>query len=641
MMSEVISEFFARFSIDVDKDSLKQVEQNIGRTKESIEKFGVVAQHMEHQLNHLKTAIKAYLGLESIAKVFEVNSEISNTFNQLVNATGSTEIAKQNLDELIQFADKSKLSIIGLAESFGPFQNQMVASGISSEKSLKLFKDMQVAYAGAHISATDASRSQRDVAEFISGSMTMARLKSSEFGMRLAPVMIKLQEKFGEGNEADKKIKALTAGQRAELVAQISYQTYAKGQEEYEHSPMAALQNVKNKLAEFALTLGNSGFTDLAVNALNLLANAFSGLGKIVGFVGGIIQGIRKSFNEMPWLFYSVAAAVTALTIALNLNRIADIAASIAAGVLAVATNALAIATGVATFWEVLLTAPLWLIVAGVGAVITIIALLADDVYTYFAGGKSVFGIIVGWFKILLGWFKSFGVWVYDHLLGPVLSVYATIAKAIFKVIELLWQMSGAQQVVDVVVEAIKSFLSVIASLFVAIYESVIAPVINAIGDFISVIVDVVEGVWKYLKNKLGEIKNSILNAFSDVKKYLLENIIGPFEKLWDKIKSFANTPLPSEQNKSSNISNAISSGLNQLQPPEQGYFWNPSYLASSSQAPTSVVNQTYQPASINISIPENHGMNEKQLGVHIGKQVETALYNHYSQARSDVTRRE
>ena len=33
---------------------------------------------------------------------------------------------------------------------------------------------------------------------------------------------------------------------------------------------------------------------------------------------------------------------------------------------------------------------PLWLIVAGVIAVVAVIALLVDDIMTYFEGGKSV-----------------------------------------------------------------------------------------------------------------------------------------------------------------------------------------------------------------------------------------------------------
>ena len=581
MLSEMIAEFFALFSIKVDKNATGDAEKETEKIKKSVEKIGFAAKKVEETISELKHVVGAYLGMKGIEKIFEVNSELGTTYAQLVNATGSSKLAAENLEQIKQFADKSKLSIMGLAESFGPFQNQMMAAGLSSQKSIELFEKMQIAYSGAGVKNQFIPLIQRDIDEFISGSVSLDKLKGLEFGKQMPVVLKLMREKVGgkTEKEKDENIKKMSSEQRAELIADVSYEKYAKGAEEYLKGPAAAWQNLKNKLTEFSDALGKSGFTDSAISALNGLSGALSFLIGIVDSAKSFIKGIRDAFNECPEVIGTVTGALGMFILAMNTERIAGYLKFVKELIswkkkLRIANIALAIS-------EFLASAPLWLIVAGYVALISIISLLVEDIYGYFHGKKSVTGIVVNSLKSM---FESLHKWF--------VKIGASISR--------WYQQQKA--------ETIKYFHDIGAS------------------------------AEKKLTDAFTNIKKKAAKIFADIKGFFHDNISAPIEKVWDKISGLAGLVSSPVNDMAGTLATNGMSG--------QDYFGSNSFSLLSQpsmMAPLAPIQSTQITSSptIQISIPSVQGMNEKQLGIHIGEHVEKALNNHINSALMNSTRRE
>lgn len=585
--SEMLADFFARFSIQCDKSTLDNMDKSIETGKKSLESLGHAANKLNGIFEHLKLAFAGFAGFEGVKKIFEVNTELNNTFNQIVNATGSTDIAKQQLDKIISFADKTKMSILGLTESFGPFENQMTVAGLSAERSLDVFKKLQVAFAGAHLTTFQAQLSQRDVTEFITGAMSMERLKRSELGLHTA-IIPSIQKKLGvnDPHEADELLKAMTGEQRAKLIADVSFETYSKGQEEYEKGPMAALVNVKNQFTKLAMKIGDSGFMDLAINALNSFANALNRVGKVIDFTSNIIRGIKDAFNEVPAVMWTLVAAIGAVTLAFNGAKIAMMAGIAVEKMLIVWDGILAVMNGTVAFTEMLVTAPIWLIVAGIAALIAIIALLVDDIYTYFHGGKSVTGIIV---NSLENVFHSFLTWI-EHI-GIAISLW--IEKKVHYWIQL----------------------------------------IDKFGESIGI----------KIFNAFIKIKTWLLNIFMDIKNLFYDSIIGPIDHLLSKIETFGGKTIANAKEKLNSFAEfapQIQSNMSMINPNLENNYLKSPILSNSSDYKSSTINHSFSP-SINVNVNNTQGMDERKLASHISNQVEKSLKNHYSSALADVTRRE
>ncbi len=426
MAANLLADFFARFTIQFDKSTLSAFENSMSKGRENVDKYAQSVEKLSSVLQKLKYVLAGYLGFEGIKSTFKVNADYENAKNQLINATKSEEISTQQLEKVTQFALKSKMSIAALTDEYGKFQQQMSFSGINVDKSFDIYKKLQVAYAGANV--TDhltLKRIQKGVTDFIAGTATMAELKQREIGDDTI-ILQEIEKRLGGKKGADDKLKKMTAEERAELISDSGYALYKDGVEAYYKSPAAALQNFKNQIYMIQKTIGEAGFTKLAVQALDMFSSALNKLNPIIRITSDLIHGIAEAFDKVPAVMWSVVGVIGALTVALNANKIAILANIVVTYALVVADGVLAIAAGTATIAEVLMALPLWLIVAGVIALIAIIGLLAEDIYGYFHGKNSVTGKVVAKLKELFSsfgnWIEEIGIkisnWIYNHTIG-------------------------------------------------------------------------------------------------------------------------------------------------------------------------------------------------------------------------------
>lgn len=611
MAANLLADFFARFTIQFDKATLTGIENGMNSGRASVDKFGQSVEKISGLLQHLKYALAGFVGFEGIKKTFEVNTTIDNTFNQVLNATKSSDVAKAQLEKVIEFAHKSKMSILGMAEAFGPFQNQMIFSGLTVEKSMEVFKKMQIAYAGAHLPAYTQQIVQKGVTDFIAGTATISELKNRELGEETA-IISEIEKKLGGKKLADDKLKKMTGNERAELISTTAFDLYKDGQKAYLTGPMAALQNVKNEFSLLAIKIGDSGFTKAAVILLDKFAIGLKALHPIITVTGEIINTIVDAFDEMPVIMWSVIGAITAMTIAFNANKIAILANIVVTNALIIADGILAIAAGTATIAEVLMALPLWLIVAGVIAVIAIIALLVDDIYTYFNGGKSVFGLVVNKMKELfnsfISWFENLGTkisnWIYDNTIEWV-NKFAAFGTKLSN-----W-----------ILKATLSWVKLFSDFGTKLSESIFIG-FNKIKDYLV-------GIFIFIKDKYFE--------------YVIEPIIGFVSKIGNKFgKAFDGiTDIFKEFNPKISVDD-VNKIMGNITPKVEHYtqFKAQAPLIYPMQKPASNVSNNYSP-NLNISVTANHSMDENLLASHIGKQVENKLTSHYSMALADATGRE
>lgn len=609
MASNLLADFFAKFTIDFEKHGMTNIENEMNKGKESVDKFGQSVDKVSGLMGKLKLVIAGFVDFEAIKKTFDVNAGLENTKNQLINATKSPEIATVQLQKVIDFAHKSKMSIKHLTDEFGKFQQQMSFSEISVDKSLEVYKKLQISYAGAAIKdPATLQRVQKGVTDFIAGTATMAELKQRDLGDDTI-ILQEIEKRLGGKKGADDKLKKMTAEQRADLISDSGYILYKDAVDAYFKSPAAALQNFKNEIFLLQEQIGNSGFTKAAVKTLNGLSFAIKALKPAVEIVGDVIDGFFGAFEKAPKIMWSVVAAITAMTIAFNANRIAMLANIVVKNILIIVDGLLAIAAGKAAIAEIIAAMPLWLIVAGVIAVVTVIALLVDDIMTYFEGGKSVFGLVVNKLKELfnsfLNWFSNLGTkisnWIYSNSIEWVnkFSVFGTKIS--------LW----LQSITKKFIEKFSDFGSTIAkNIFKAF---------NIVKDFlINIFTTIKDKYFEYVINPIIKFASKISGKLGKV----FENIKADFIEINPKI----NQPKLNEM-----FANIL--------PKIENYrdYKSVAPMIYPMQKPTNNVTSTYSP-NININVTSNNALNENDLASKIKLHLTDAIDSHYSLSLADAT---
>jgi hypothetical protein len=609
MASNLLADFFAKFTIDFEKNGMTNIENEMNKGRDSVDKFGQSVDKVSAVMGKLKLVIAGFVGFEAIKKTFDVNAGLENTKNQLINATKSPEIATAQLQKVIDFAHKSRMSIKHLTDEFGKFQQQMSFSDISVDKSLEVYKKLQVAYAGASISdPATLQRVQKGVTDFIAGTASMAELKQRELGDDTI-ILQEIEKRLGGKKVADAKLKGMTAEQRAELISDSGYSVYKDGVEAYLKSPKAALINFKNEIFLLQEQIGNSGFTKLAVKALNFFSLTMKALKSVIEITGYIIEGFFESFKKAPAIMWSVVGAITAITLALNANKIAMLANIVVTNIMIIVDGLLAIAAGKAAIAEILMTLPLWLIVAGVIAVVAVIALLVEDIMTHFQGGKSVFGLVVNKLKELfnsfINWFSNLGTkisnWIYNNSIEWVnkFSVFGTKIS--------LWLQSITKKFVDKFAD------------FGLIIGKNVFSAFTIVKDFlISIFTTIKDKYFEYVINPIIKFASKISGKLGKV----FENIKADFLEINPKI----NQPKLNEI-----LANVI--------PKAENYrdYRSAAPMIYPMQKPNNNVTSTYSP-NININVTSNNALNENDLASKIKLHLTDAIDSHYSLSLADAT---
>ncbi len=614
MAANLLADFFARFTIQFDKSTLSAFENSMSKGRENVDKYAQSVEKLSGVLQKLKFVLAGYLGFEGIKSTFKVNAEYENAKNQLINATKSEDISTKQLEKVTQFALKSKMSIAALTEEYGKFQQQMSFSDISVDKSYDIYTKLQIAYAGANIKNKETlQRVQKGVTDFIAGTASMAELKQRELGDDTI-ILQEIEKRLGGKKVADAKLKAMTAEQRAELISDSGYSLYKDGVEAYYKSPTAALQNFKNQIYMIQKTIGEAGFTKLAVQALDLFSSALSKLNPMIRITSDLIRGVAEAFDKVPVVMWSVVGAIGALTLALNANKIALLANIVVTNALIIADGALAIAAGTATIAEILMTLPLWLIVAGVLAVIAVIGLLAEDIYGYFHGKNSVTGKVVAKLRELFSefgtWIEEIGVkisnWIYDHTIGWIKKFEAFGTKF-------------SKWISEKTKSWVKKFGEFGTKISLEIYS-----VFNRVKDFLL-------GIFIYIKDKYFQYVVEPILAMSS-------KISGVFSKIFsgvsDKFRRFK--PKISLDD----VNNIMGTIIPKVEHFTEYKSQQP--LIYPTQKPINNVTNTFSPKlSFDIVSNNHHQTDEKFLANKIRDYVDDTFTSHYSLAMADATSRE
>ncbi|WP_397599120.1 hypothetical protein [Silvanigrella sp.] len=614
MAANLLADFFARFTIQFDKSTLSAFENSMSKGRENVDKYAQSVEKLSGVLQKLKFVLAGYLGFEGIKSTFKVNAEYENAKNQLINATKSEDISTKQLEKVTQFALKSKMSIAALTEEYGKFQQQMSFSDISVDKSYDIYTKLQIAYAGANIKNKETlQRVQKGVTDFIAGTASMAELKQRELGDDTI-ILQEIEKRLGGKKVADAKLKAMTAEQRAELISDSGYSLYKDGVEAYYKSPTAALQNFKNQIYMIQKTIGEAGFTKLAVQALDMFSSALSKLNPLIRITSDFIHGIAEAFDKVPVVMWSVVGAIGALTLALNANKIALLANIVVTNALIIADGALAIAAGTATIAEILMTLPLWLIVAGVLAVIAVIGLLAEDIYGYFHGKNSVTGKVVAKLRELFSefgtWIEEIGVkisnWIYDHTIGWIKKFEAFGTKF-------------SKWISEKTKSWVKKFGEFGTKISLEIYSA-----FNRVKDFLL-------GIFIYIKDKYFQYVVEPILAMSS-------KISGVFSKIFsgvsDKFRRFK--PKISLDD----VNNIMGTIIPKVEHFTEYRSQQP--LIYPTQKPINNVTNTFSPKlSFDIVSNNHHQTDEKFLANKIRDYVDDTFTSHYSLAMADATSRE
>ena len=241
------------------------------------------------------------------------------------------------------------------------------------------------------------------------------------------------------------------------------------------------------------------------------LANAgFEGIGQVMSDIGKTIEDV---LNKLAPIISNVVVTVAQWLpkIIGFIKSIAPILAPILAGLVAynATVKTIQIATGL---WQAAQMAlniamslnPIGLIIAGVVALIAIVALL--------------------WTKC--EWFRNGVMAIFDTIVSVVTTIFETvtnIATAIWEFLQPIFDFikNAIILVIAVVATAVEAIFNVLKPIFEWIYNNVINPIIQRWQAAFNFVTGVVKGAAEGIKNIFNGIVNFVKSAFEKIKSFI------------------------------------------------------------------------------------------------------------------------
>lgn len=401
-----LREFVTKWGFDVDDKELKQAETSVKALGETIKTVGAI-------------------GLGAAASIFGIVKSVANAGDQAIKTSQKFGIGVEALQEFQYAASLADVESDELNLSLQALSNNSTEAAKGGNNAAKAFGALGV-------KVTDSSGKLKTNEQLL---MELAdgfnRLPDGPRKAALAMDVLgksgtKLLPLFKDGSKGIAELR-----KEARDLGVVLDENTALAGENFNDSLtrlMAALTGIKNVVGSELLPVLTSLIDEtrayFVANRAEVVENLREVIGSLIVFLKQlfvvtksaiqVIIGLTRPFGGLQKIISFATKAMVAFLAVQALSTL---------GSLAIALKGLV--TGFTLFGNaaLLAQAKALLIPLAIGALIALIALIVEDIYQFFTGGDSVFGLVVEQFKLMIdkfvNWVKGLGDSVL-FFLGPV-----------------------------------------------------------------------------------------------------------------------------------------------------------------------------------------------------------------------------
>lgn len=360
--------------------------------------------------NMIKSAVTAYVSLQSVGKVLNISDELTQTMARLNLMNDDAQTTEELFNMIYAAAKNTHAPIMTTADAIAKMGNN-ASSAFDSNIELIAFMDQvnkQFAIGGA--TATEQSNALLQLSQ----AMAAGALRGDELNSILdaAPGIARTIEESMGWAEGSIKSYAEEGAVTAEVVknsllnmadeTNAAFEsmpiTFSQAMTDLGSDALKAFQPVLQRLNDIANSEAFQAFTYDAIEAMATLANIVLNIFDLVATVGGFIA---DNWSIISPIVYGVAAALAVYYAASLLAKDGAIMSALASGRDVIAKGAQTIATFATTaaqegFNAALAACPITWIIIAIIALIAVIFALCNWIAEATGVTESGFGIICG-----------------------------------------------------------------------------------------------------------------------------------------------------------------------------------------------------------------------------------------------------
>lgn len=382
-MSAFLRELVVRFVFQGDTKRVDGVNRALDQTKAKAKQAGQAVEGFNDRAHRsasavgnlagsLRTLVAGYLGFQALSGVARFignsNAEFERLNAALITATGSEEAATKAFDSIQKFAATTPYELGQVTDAFIKLQNL----GLNpSEEALTAYGN----------TASAMGKPLMQLIEAVADASTLEFERLKEFGIKSKQQGDSVTLTFRGVKTTVKK----DAREIEKYLIGLGKNQFAGGMARQAKTLSGILSNLQDNFGRLSRKLGAGGLLDALKRAASAMVEATStGDGMAESFgkrLGQAVDWVREHFGQLVTVAKTVGLAFAAWKIG-----------SLVTGLYSLARGATFAGLAAKLMGASFRTA---LISTGIGALIVAVGLLAEDVYQFATGGKSVLGDLV------------------------------------------------------------------------------------------------------------------------------------------------------------------------------------------------------------------------------------------------------
>lgn len=503
----------------------------------------------------------AKAGFAEAGQSLDVLTTIMNAYGLEADQVGMVS------DTLVQIQNKGKTTVAELASTMGKIIPTANSMGVSLDQlgagyALMTSKGIATAETTTYMNSllNELGKSGTKSSEALKKGTGKTFQELTEGGYPLGDVLVMLEKEAKKsGVSLADMFGSAEAGKAALVLATDSGDAFNSLLEDMGNSlgaTDAAFEKVNNttgnKLKQSLNEVKNSAINmgDTLAPVTSMVAEGFS---KITGMLSNLSSEQLKTIA-------GIGAGVITLNVALGaFSKLTKGISTVVKGIKSIKTAFNAIKTIGVAVKAFALANPVTLIIAGIVALIAVIAMLWNKCewfrelcYSLFEGLKQAWDATLQFFKSCWDWFT--GLW------NAAIEGIKNIWQSICDFFKLIWQ--GVCLYFETVWNVWKTAFEVVVNVIKTIWQGIC----NALKFAWQVIVDFIKQVWEGWKNifqSVGNIIQGIWQGLCNTIKSVWEGIVNTVKSLWNGFKSIFETVGNSIRSVWQGLTNTISSVWN------------------------------------------------------------------------------
>lgn len=503
----------------------------------------------------------AKAGFAEAGQSLDVLTTIMNAYGLEADQVGMVS------DTLVQIQNKGKTTVAELASTMGKIIPTANSMGVSLDQlgagyALMTSKGIATAETTTYMNSllNELGKSGTKASEALKKGTGKTFQELTEGGYPLGDVLVMLEKEAKKsGVSLADMFGSAEAGKAALVLATDSGDAFNSLLEDMGNSlgaTDAAFEKVNNttgnKLKQSLNEVKNSAINmgDTLAPVTSMVAEGFS---KITGMLSNLSSEQLKTIA-------GIGAGVITLNVALGaFSKLTKGISTVVKGIKSIKTAFNAIKTIGVAVKAFALANPVTLIIAGIVALIAVIAMLWNKCewfrelcYSLFEGLKQAWDATLQFFKSCWDWFT--GLW------NAAIEGIKNIWQSICDFFKLIWQ--GVCLYFETVWNVWKTAFEVVVNVIKTIWQGIC----NALKFAWQVIVDFIKQVWEGWKNifqSVGNIIQGIWQGLCNTIKSVWEGIVNTVKSLWNGFKSIFETVGNSIRSVWQGLTNTISSVWN------------------------------------------------------------------------------